>query len=93
MNMSLYTKNGRPLQKSGTQVYTQSGKLVGQINGSKVYGPDGRYVGTIDGDRLVYRSTDSAGIGASFAGSSVAATARAASAAVAVSGEEPNLPD
>ncbi|MCJ2110499.1 hypothetical protein MKK64_04640 [Methylobacterium sp. E-025] len=91
--MGLYTKNGRPLQKSGSQVYTQSGKLVGRISGDKVHGPDGRYVGTIDGDRLVYRSTESASISSSVVGSSVAATAQAASVGSAVWGDEPNIPE
>ena len=91
--MSLYTKNGRPLQQSGSNVYSKSGKLVGRISGNKVHGPDGRYVGTIDGDRLVYRSTDSASVGSSIVGSSVVGTARAASVGSAVWGDEPNIPD
>lgn len=45
--MSLYTKDGRPLQVSGDKVYSRSGTVVGRIKGSKVYGSDGRYVGTI----------------------------------------------
>lgn len=60
--MGLYTRNGRPLQVSGMTVYSRSGKVVGRIKNEKVYGTDGRYVGTIIGDRLVYRSTDSAGV-------------------------------
>jgi hypothetical protein len=57
---SLYTRNGRPLQVSGSNLYSRSGTYVGRISGSKVYDPSGRYAGTIVGDRVVYRSTDSA---------------------------------
>jgi hypothetical protein len=64
--MGLYTKGGRPLQVSGTTVYSRSGKVVGRIKNEKVYGTNGQYVGTITGDRLVYRSTDSASVSSSF---------------------------
>jgi len=46
---SLYTKNGRPLQVSGNNLYSRSGKYVGRIRGGKVYDPSGRYAGTIVG--------------------------------------------
>jgi hypothetical protein len=91
--MSLYTKNGRPLQVSGDTVYSRSGKVVGRISGNKVYGPNGRYVGTIDGDRLVHRSTDSAGISSPFASSNHAGSAMANSAGSAIWGDEPDIPD
>lgn len=91
--MSLYTKNGRPLQVSGDIVYSRSGKVVGRINGDKVYGPSGRYVGTITGDRLVHRSTDSATIGSSFAAANHAGSAHANAAASAIWGNEPEIPD
>lgn len=55
--MDLYIKNGKPLQLSGTTVYSRSGKVVGRIKGDKVFGTDERYVGSIVGDRLAYRST------------------------------------
>ena len=58
----MYTKNGKPLQVSGTTVYSRSGKVVGRIKGEKVFGTDGWYAGTIVGDRLVYRSTQSAAL-------------------------------
>ena len=64
--MDLYTKNGRPLQVSGKNVHSRSGKIVGRIRGEKVFGTDGRYLGAIVGDRLVYRSTQSAVINSSF---------------------------
>ena len=50
--MSLYTKNGRPLQLSGDKVYSRSGRIIGRIKGDRVFGTDGRYVGTIVNDRL-----------------------------------------
>jgi hypothetical protein len=56
--MTLYTKNGRPLQVSGDKVYSRSGIIVGRIKGDKVYGTNGSYVGTIVRDRLVYRPPD-----------------------------------
>ena len=91
--MSLYTKEGRPLQVSGSTVFSRSGKVVGQINGNKVYGTNGRYVGTIDGDCLVYRSVDSAGIGSSFSAANRVGSAQANSVGSAIWGEEPDIPD
>jgi len=91
--MNLYTKHGRPLQVSGETVYSGSGTVIGRIKGAKVYGPNGRYVGTIAGDRLVYRSTDSAGLGSSFSAANRAGSARANSAGSAVWGDEPEIPD
>lgn len=61
--MELYTKNGRPLQVSGSIVYSRSGQFVGHISGNKVYGAGGSYVGTIDSGRLVFRSSDNVGTG------------------------------
>ena len=91
--MSLYTKNGRPLQVSGNIVYSRSGAVVGRINGNKVFGADGRYVGTFDGDRLVYRSTESAAISGSFSVARSAGSAMANSAGSAIWGDEPSIPD
>ena len=91
--MSLYTKNGRPLQVSGDTVYSNSGQVVGRIKGDKVYGTDGRYVGTITGDRLVYRSTESAAISSPFVAANRAGSARANSAGSATWGDEPKIPD
>lgn len=91
--MDLYTKNGRPLQVSGSTVYSRSGQVVGRINGEKVFGADGRYVGTITNDRLVYRSTDSAAIDSPFSSANHAGTARANSAGTAIWGDEPDIPD
>ncbi len=91
--MSLYTKDGRPLQLSGDKVYSGSGTVVGRTKGEKVYGPNGRYVGTIVNDRLVYRVIDSAGISSPFAAANRAGTARANRAGSAILGDEPNIPD
>jgi hypothetical protein len=91
--MELYTKNGRPLQVSSDTVYSRSGKVVGRIKGEKVYGTNGRYVGTITDGRLVYRSTDSAGIGSPFAAANRAGSAKANHAGSAIWGDEPNIPD
>ena len=91
--MELYTKNGRPLQVSGNTVYSRSGKVVCRIKGEKVYGTNGRYVGTITSGRLVYRSTDSAGVGSPFSTANRAGSARANRAGAAIWGDEPDIPD
>lgn len=91
--MELYTKNGRPLQVSGDIVYSRSGKVVGRIKGEKVYGTNGRYVGTITSGRLVYRSTDSAGIGSPFTAANRTGSAKANHAGSAIWGDEPDIPD
>lgn len=91
--MDLYTKNGRPLQVSGDDVYSRSGKIVGRVRGERVFGTDGRYVGTIVGDRLVYRSTDSAVISSPFSAANRAGSAHANRAGSAMWGDEPNIPD
>lgn len=91
--MSLYTKDGRPLQESGDYIYSGSGIPVGKRRGDKVFGPDGRYVGTITGGRLVHRSTDSASIGSPFSVANRAGSARAHAAGSATWGDEPEIPD
>lgn len=91
--MQLYTKEGKPLQVSGDTVYSRSGRVVGRISHDKVYGPDGRYVGSIVNDRLVYRSTQSAGIRGSFAVVNRAGIARAHRVGSAIWGDEPDILD
>jgi len=91
--MSLYTKNGHPLQVSGDIVYSRSGQVVGRIKGDKIYETDGRYVGTIVNDRLVYRSTDSTNISSSFSAANRVGSASANSVGSAIWGDEPNIPD
>ena len=91
--MDLYTKNGRPLQVSGDTVYSRSGTVVGRIRGKKVFGTDGRYVGAIVGDRLVHRSTDSAGISSTFSAANSVGSARANRVGSAIWGDEHDIPD
>lgn len=91
---NLYTKNGRPLQVSGSDVYSRSGTHVGRISGDQVFDLGGRYAGTIVGDRVVYRGTQSARVDSSSAGSARRAGSAAASmAASAISGDEPDFAD
>ncbi len=91
--MSLYTKNGRPLQEAGYYVFSSSGAVIGQRRGDKVFGPGGRYVGTVTDDRLVYRAADSLCIGALFSTLSCAGYAAAHAMSSAVLGDEPHIPD
>jgi hypothetical protein len=64
---NLYTRDGRPLRRSGDDVHDNSGRHVGKVKGNKAYGPDGRYVATLVGNRLVYPQTDSATVSGPFA--------------------------
>lgn len=89
----LYTKDGRLLQVSGSDVYSRSGKHIGQIRGYTIFGTDGRYAGTIVGDRVVYRSTDSARMGSPSARAGHAGSGLANAAGSPVWGEEPDFPD
>jgi hypothetical protein len=91
--MSLYTKNGRPLQEAGYYVFSGSGAVIGQRRGDKVFGPDGRYVGTITEDRLVYIAADSACIGAPFSTANCSGYATAHAASSVTLGDEPHIPD
>lgn len=90
--MSLYTKNGVPLDVSGDRVYNPSGQNFGRIDGDRVYDLRGRYRGTIVGDRLIYRSTESARVaGATARSVNRAGSARAPQAGSASWGNEPNI--
>lgn len=89
----LFTKNGRPLQVSGSNVYSRSGTYLGRISGGKVYDPSGRYAGTIVGDRVVYRSTDSASISGPSVSAPRMGSAAARAAGSAIWGDEPEFPD
>ena len=42
----LYTKNDRPLQRSGDKLYSRSGQYLGRIRNDKVYDPSGTSPGT-----------------------------------------------
>jgi hypothetical protein len=90
---SLYTKNGRPLQVTGNELHSRSGKYLGRIEGNKVFDPRGRYVGSIEGDRVVYRSTDSASISSPSASANRAGSGAAPAAGSGIWGDEPNFPD
>jgi hypothetical protein len=87
----VYTKNGEPLSHSGDDLFDSSGKHVARLSGTKAFGPSGQYVGTLVGDRLVYRSTDSAFIGASFVRRAGSGNAQARKAGLAIWGDEPKL--
>jgi hypothetical protein len=91
--MSLYTKQGWPLQLFGDVVYSRSGKVVGRIQSNKVYGKDGRYVATIDGDRLVHRSMDGAIRAGIFSANNIPGSPLAKAMASAIYGNEPNIPE
>ncbi|EFG79749.1 hypothetical protein HMPREF0591_0331 [Mycobacterium parascrofulaceum ATCC BAA-614] len=89
----LYTKNGRPLQVSGSSLYSSSGQYIGEIQGDRVFAPDGNYAGTIVGGRVVYRSTHSARISSPSIRAPRAGSAAAPHAPSAIWGDEPNFPD
>ena len=89
--MSLYTKNGVPLDVRGSAVFNPDGENFGYISGDRVYDLGGRYRGTIVSGRLIYRSTDSAHVASARAATAGVASARAATAASAAWGDEPNI--
>ena len=88
----LYTKEGRPLRRSGSDTVCAVG-TTSKLKGKKAHGRDGRYVGTLVGNRLVHRSTDSATNGSPFAQRAHAGTAIVAAAGAAFLGDEPPIPD
>lgn len=89
--MTIYTKNGEPLSRSGDDLFDSSGKHVARLSGTKAFGPSGQYVGTLVDDRLVYRSTDSAVIGSSFVRRAGSGSAQARAVGSAIWGDEPKL--
>jgi hypothetical protein len=91
--MSLYTKQGIPLQEIDSYVFTSAGIAVGQRRNDKVFGPDGRYVGTIVDDRLVYREDDSVCIGSPFTVANCDSYHTAHAGSSDTPGEEPHIPD
>lgn len=88
----LYTKNGRPLQRSGDQLHSGSGVYLGIIQGQYVFDTSGKYAGTIDGDRVVYRTVDSARIASPTIAAPRAGLAVARAVPAAILGEEPSFP-
>ncbi len=89
----LYTKDGRPLGRSGDDIFARSGEQVGRVRGDKVYGPEGNYVGTIIGNRLVYRSMDSTSFGSPFASRHQTSKAWMPTIGSTIIGDEPPIPD
>jgi hypothetical protein len=90
----MHTKNGRPLQVSGSTLYSGSGQVVGRMRENCLFDQDGRYVGTVVGDRLVFRAAERNKVGPGFSAARCPARAmqnRARSAMLR--GDEPLLPD
>jgi hypothetical protein len=88
---TVYTKDGRPLNRSGDNLYAESGKQVGRFHGTKVYGPDGKYVATLTGSRLVYLPNESAMVVASFTPISHVGFSMARAVKSAMYGDEPKF--
>lgn len=90
---TIYTKDGRPLSRSGDDLFSRSGEHVARLRRDKAFDSNGRYVGTLVSNRLIYRSTQSAAVGPPFAKRSRAGTASANAAGSALWGDEPPIPD
>jgi hypothetical protein len=89
----MHTKNGKPLQVTGSTLYTGSGQVVGRLRHDKVFGKDGRYVGSVVDGRLVFRAADSGRIAPAFAAATCSARAMASLPRSSVRGDEPTIPD
>jgi hypothetical protein len=89
--MSLYTKDGKPLQESGDIIYNASGIVVGKKKGNKVFGTNGQYVGTIVGNRLTYRHNDSNSISSPFSAANKGGTGKGNIGGSGISGNEPKI--
>lgn len=90
--MSLYTKDGSPLQERGDIIYSASGAVVGKKKGTKVFGTNGQYVGTIVGNRLTYLHQDSASIGSTFAAGNIGGSGKGNIGGSGINGNEPKIP-
>ena len=88
----LYTKNGRPLQRSGVQLWSGSGRYLGIIQGTYVFDTSGQYAGTIDGDRVVFRAVDSARIASPTISAPRVGLAVVPAVPAAILGDEPDFP-
>ena len=88
----LYTKNGRPLQSVGNQLWSGSGTYLGTIQGRYVFDTSGQYAGTIDGDRVVYRAVDSARIASPTIAAPRVGLAVVPAVPAAILGDEPRFP-
>ncbi len=89
----LYTKNVRPLQRDGNQLFAGSGTYLGTIQGRYVFDTSGQYAGTIDGDRVVYRTIDSARISSPTIVGPRVGPAVVNAVPAAILGEEPSFPN
>jgi hypothetical protein len=90
---TLYTKNGRPLQASGSNVYSRSGAYLGRISGAKIFDPRGRYAATIVVNCAVYRTMDRGTVSGPSASSGHTGSTAAHTVRSAIWGDEPNFPD
>ena len=90
--MSLYTKDGQPLQERGDIIYSTSGVVIGKRKGKKVFGTNGRYIGTFVNNRLTYLSQDSAAISSAFSAGNIGGSGRGNAGGSAINGEEPKIP-
>lgn len=87
----LYTKNGEPLEQRGEDIFDARGRHVARLRGTKAFNSRGHYVATLVGDRLVYRSIDSASIGAVFTPRVGSPFVRVGRLASVMLGEEPDF--
>lgn len=90
---TIFTKEGRPLRRYGDDLFSESGTHVAKLKGDKAYRREGEYLGALVRNRLIYRSTDSAGVGSPFARRVGTPSAAARSAAIADWGDEAPIPD
>jgi hypothetical protein len=89
----LHTRDGRPLARSGDDLFARSGRHVARFRGRLAFGPDGRYVGTLVGDRLVYRGGDGVALGVPFPAAPRAGFSAVNAIGALILGEEPPIPD
>lgn len=88
----LYTKNDRPLQRDGNQLFAESGTYLGTIQGRYFFDTSDQDAGTIDGDRVVYRAVDSARISSPAVAAPRVGLAVANAVPAAILGDEPSFP-
>jgi hypothetical protein len=87
--MSLYTKDGNPLQERGDKIYDSGGKIFGKKKGNKVYGTNGQYVGTIVGNRVTHRHNDSTSISSPFSAGNIGGSVKGNIGGSGINGDEP----
>ena len=90
----MHTKNGKPLQVSGSTLYSGSGQVLGRVRDARLFDQDGRYVGTVVGDRLVFRSAERSKVAPAFTAAKCPPRAlKSRARAAMLRGDEPDLPD